>query len=267
MNNKSVSALLAVVLTMVLVLPVSLITAEPVKATEMSLQLDVSMDKDTFAPGESIRVRIAISHGSSENVCVVYPEEDKRGVANPRSNLQVALVSSVGAIEPLQGGDQDFRASIMLLRPQQVRHLTFDLLELYGPLAADTYTLFVRYRASDSDNLRFRETFRAQECDLWAGPSVSNPVEIRVQPGDEQETVKRHISRWREGDPQQKWQALLWLKNNVLKPGMTENEVYDLLGSPMSRVNNESWTYRVGRVGIVITFTQGKVTQVSGFET
>jgi len=86
---------------------------------------------------------------------------------------------------------------------------------------------------------------------------------VKAAPSKE---VNKKLKQWVSGTPSERLEALLWLKDNVLKKGMKKEEVKKLLGNPAWIGYDGSWGYRVKNVGIWVTFERDRIKNVSKFE-
>jgi len=103
---------------------------------------------------------------------------------------------------------------------------------------------------------------------------INLSMPLTLQAGNEKSPVKtvqttevnKKLKQWTSGTPSERLEALLWLKDNVLKKGMKKEEIKKLLGSPSWIGHDGAWGYRVGKVGIWVGFERDKIKSVTKFE-
>lgn len=240
------------------------------EAHAAGLRASVQSERSVFHEGDAVPIRLRIQNRSERAIAVLVPAAPAE-LAHPRSNVRLVLVSSAGSVAarspPRQSKSSLQRAA---LRPAGgAWEMAVGAAELFGPLEADTYTVFVQYRASPGDFAGLADGRAARTENEWTGQIRSNHLKFTIVPDDPPATLRRFALEWvHDRDPGKRLRALWWLSDNALKAGMAEKAVRDLLGPPAAvRGSGAEWVYRVGRTGIHVTFDNGQVRRVERFET
>ncbi|GAB4542778.1 MAG: hypothetical protein Fur0020_12200 [Thermodesulfovibrionia bacterium] len=77
--------------------------------------------------------------------------------------------------------------------------------------------------------------------------------------------LQKRLKQWKEGSPSERLNALFWIKDNVLRQGMTKKDVEGILGKPQWIWHDGSWGYRAGDSGIWVSFKNDRVTNIRRF--
>lgn len=231
------------------------------------LSIEINAAQNIYEEGEQIVVKATFINHGIKPVCFLLAQQDESKTVKPWFGFKLMLVGSRGSEFIPESIQQNQELSVITLAPQDSWALKVNLDEIYGVLAADTYTVFVRYRPSSSEISQVADNISNQECLLFSGRLTSNNQTIKIEAKNQTATIQKYILAWKNGTKSEKYQALVWLKNNVLTKGMTRQEVQELLGMPTEKRNYDDWIYSVGRVGIGITFESQKVINIYNFET
>lgn len=234
-------------------------------SVDSPLSITVSTNKQFFRVGETILLQIRIANQGTNKLCMIGYEGKSSDTPEAQYNIKLSLVSGNVAVPPIYKHAPDQKFTVVTLEPQETREFSINLNERYGELQADQYVALARYKhkknLAQTDRL-----LREQGCQYWPKAAFSNHTVIKIEALDQQAEIRRWLSQWRGEGVERKWRALLWLKDNVIKEGMIQDRVRELLGDPSSFYSDGSWIYRVGLVGISISFTNGIVERVSQIE-
>lgn len=193
------------------------------------------------------------------------------GVTEVPLGLRPIVVGSNGAVGGAGGQPPPSavpEVKLRILAPGALYQFVFDLTVLFGVLPDDIYTVFVRYAPSPDILSTLYEAAAIQGCILASGPVVSEHLRIRVRDVPGSPGAQDFARVWRsQGPREERWRALRWLAHNALPPGTTKTQVIGLLGPPSQLRGGAQWVYAIGAVGIIVTFSDGRVDDVVFFET
>jgi hypothetical protein len=242
-------------------------------AQQPALEITLLAPQTSFLAGEPLPLRWRLQNRGEHTVTVLCPPTPE-GLLSGSSPLSLFLISSEGAVRSAEAAASlTGKAVPVSLPPGSWRETVLDLSRLFGPLPPDRYTAFLRYDLTGPQIHQPGEDRPAPPPagPLWTGRLESNPVTFLVQAQDQKKLIQKYASQWRQDtDPLKKLRALWWLKDNVLKEGMSQAQVKSLLGEPTvitEPAGDQEWLYKVNKTGLKILFRAGAMKNLSPFET
>jgi len=225
------------------------------------LQIRYSPERSEYRHGEQVAVDVSVKNMTEMTVCSLGDLRAPQDWPEKALGIELVLLRGFEKMPP-SGGYGKSEYAVVSLQPGEERVFHINLSARYRDLPPDVYELSVQQRVPGVPAASQYEN--NPQCQLWSRRSFGQGSGFSILASDPAAETARWMDEWRKG---RSFRSLQWLADNALKPGMTRDQVRDLLGSPSSVDDGrKQWRYWAGMTGIIISFGDGKVSHIAHFE-
>lgn len=233
------------------------IKTEKDKFDKDAYSIILTTDKESYIEWELIIVTLNIKNNKSKKICAILPKE----ITWWENEFKIWIVWSFPIDKNIKKSKKT--SFLTIFEPGEIKQfISYNITEIYWILKADKYEILWNYRRDSLDYDKLYAEAKKEQCQPIQPSRINmSGVVIEVQSYNQDFTIKKHISNWKNW-----WQKdiyeLSWIENNVLKNDMTKDEVLNILWESNSKYNNNNWFYSIG---FIIKFEQNKVVSFSKY--